>query len=185
MQYATSKSLALKRRPSQLAIEKKKPSGSDAEGEIQVEKQLTRQLSGEIAMSLVAPDKYKRIGELLSSNPQVATELYEMIQKDSIDAMMEELLQESFMKRHNVNGKKYKAHVIKKEDFEKLGADVRDESLSDAVIAALEPVVCLAPDETDFYQVKLLEALLVEVQNKCGDQNWITDFSDCISLILK
>ena len=102
----------------------------------------------------------------------MATELYEMIQKDSIDAMLEELLQESFMKRHKVDGAtKFKALVIKKEDFVKLGSEVRDESLSDAVMAALEPVVCLAPDETEFYQVKLLEALLVEVQNKCSEQN--------------
>ena len=75
------------------------------------------------------------------------------------------------MKRHKVNGKKFKALVIKKEDFEKLGSEIRDESLSDAVIGAIEPVVCLAPDETEFYQVKLLEALLVEVQNKCSEQD--------------
>ena len=69
------------------------------------------------------------------------------------------------------DGKKYKALVIKKEEFEKMGSEIRDSSLSHGVIAAIEPVVCLAPDETGYYQVKLLEALLVEVQNKCGEQD--------------
>ena len=75
-------------------IDKKKSHAGSGDEEIQVvEKKLKRQLSGEIAMSMVANDKLQRIGELLETNPNVATEIYEMIEKDSIDQIMEEMLQ--------------------------------------------------------------------------------------------
>ena len=86
---------------------------------------------------------------------------------------MEELLQEAFNYRHEAeDGRKYKALVIKKEDFERQCSEVRDESLSHAVIAAIDPVVGMPSKDkrTQHYQVKLLEALLVEVQSKCGEQ---------------
>ena len=100
-----------------MSIDKKK---SKDDGEIKVERQLKKQLSGEIAMSMVTQDKNQEIQELLASNPNVATEIYEVIQKDSIDIIMEELLQEAFNYRHEAeDGRKYKALVIKKEDFER------------------------------------------------------------------
>ena len=64
---------------------------------------------------------------------------------------------------HQIDGKQYTAQVIAKEDFEKVVSDYREEGLSDDVITAIETVVCLAPEQTEFYQVKYLEALLNEV----------------------
>ena len=75
----------------------------------------------------------------------------------------------AFSKRHTVDGQKYKASVIKKEDFIDLTGEYGEASLSEATVEAIEPYVCLASDETDFYQVKRLETLLNGVVQKLNE----------------
>ena len=136
---------------------------SDHDEEFFNEKQIPRSISGEIGMSLVSQLKNDLIAATLDEHPEVVAELAGMVEKNSLDEVIYEVQEVAFNKRHFIDGMKYKALVIKKEDFEKLGVDFLDGNdgagISEEVVALIEPLVWLAPDETDFYQVKLLETL--------------------------
>ena len=93
--------------------------------------------------------------------------------------LIHDLQDVAFTKRHTIDGQKYKANVINKEDFVNLTGEYRDGSISDEAIEAIEPFVALATDMTDFYQVKRLETLLngvIQKLNEAYDENVPDDY---------
>ena len=162
-------SLMLQRRPSQLSTTKDDREASD-EDDILDEKTAERNLTGEIGMSLVSQVKNQEILDLLDTNPDVYYELSEIINNETLSMLIHDLQDVSFTKRHTVDGQKYKANVIKKEDFINLTGEYRDGSISDEAIEAIEPFVALATDMTDFYQIKRLETLLNGVIQKLNEE---------------
>ena len=113
-----------------------------------------------MGMSLVAQVKNHQILDLLATNPDIVNELSGVIVENSINDLIYEVQEVSFSKRHVIDGVQYKTVVIEKEAFINLTGEFCDASVSDETIAMIEPLICLAPDKTEFYQVKRLETLL-------------------------
>ena len=82
---------------------------------------------------------------------------------------MEEILEEAFNKTHEDEGKELKRLVVKKDKFLEITEDFKEGGLSKETIESIEPLVALSLDDTEHYQVKLLEAVLAAVQKKYAE----------------
>ena len=82
---------------------------------------------------------------------------------------MEEILEEAFNKTHEEEGKELKRLVVKKDKFLEITEDFKEGGLSKETVDSIEPLVALSLDDTEHYQVKLLEAVLAAVQKKYAE----------------
>ena len=82
---------------------------------------------------------------------------------------MEEILDEAFNMAHEEDGTEFKKLVVKKDKFLEITKDFKDDGLSQDTVDAIEPLVALNLDDTEHYQVKLLEAVLAAVQKKYAE----------------
>ena len=96
----------------------------------------------------------------MASNPAITQELGQLC--DSDGQLIEKIKSASAKKSYKEYGKKKQAVAISKDAF----LDILSKSnytLNDDVIASIEPTVCLTLSQKDFYQVKYLEALILQV----------------------
>ena len=104
------------------------------------------------------------MADLLKNNPNVATELGEIIQTVGIKGIIEDIKHVQIKKTYKVNGKKQQTTVIAKNAFANICEEKKEGGLSDDVIDSIEQVVCLTPSQVSFYQIKSVEALFNEVK---------------------
>ena len=114
-----------------------------------------------MALGMAKKVKNQQMADLLEANPNVATELSEMMKKDGLKAIIEEMKNVQKKKKFKIGKQSRQAQCISKDAFVNIGYDYKEGGLSDDVIDAIEPVVCL-PNQTGFYQIALLEALFAE-----------------------
>ena len=170
--FKRTTSLALTKRPSQLAIGPKLSdgvlSGESSEEEVQLNIKLKKQPS-EIGASLVSSAFGHHIETLIQQNADIADELNQLAKGGLEGALMEEILEEAFNKTHEEEGKELKRLVVKKDKFLEITEDFKEGGLSKETIESVEPLVALSLDDTEHYQVKLLEAVLAAVQKKYAE----------------
>ena len=136
--FKRANSLALTKRPSQLNIGPKlsdgvlSSEGSDEEIVKPVGK-LKKQPS-EIGASLISTAFSQHIETLLDTNTDVGDELNDLVKGSKDGALMEEILDESFNKTHEEDGKEFKKLVVKKEKFVEITGDFKDGGLSEETI---------------------------------------------------
>ena len=83
---------------------------------------------------------------MLEAEPKIAQELTEIIQKTSSQEIIDSIKAMQVKKKYKVKGKNKTAMIIKKSDFLEICKNHRDDGLSEDVIQAIEPVVCLNPN---------------------------------------
>ena len=127
------------------------------------QKAIGAKLIGSMALGMAKKVKNQQMADLLQSNPNVATELSEMIKKDGLKAIIEEMKNVQTKKKYKVGKTNRQAQCVSKDAFVNIGNDYKEGGLSEEVINAIEPVVCLSTSQPQFYQVALLEALFAEV----------------------
>ena len=152
--FKRTTSLALTKRPSQLAIGPKLSdgvlSGESSEEEVQLNIKLKKQPS-EIGASLVSSAFGHHIETLIQQNADIADELNQLAKGGLEGALMEEILEEAFNKTHEEEGKELKRLVVKKDKFLEITGDFKEGGLSKETIESVEPLVALSLDDTEHY----------------------------------
>ena len=168
--FKRTTSLALTKRPSQLAIGPKLSdgvlSGDSSEEEVKPQTSRLKKQPSEVGASLVSSAFGHHIDTLIQQNADIADELNQLAKGGLEGALMEEILEEAFNKTHEEEGKELKRLVVKKDKFLEITEDFKQDGLSKETIESIEPLVALSLDDTEHYQVKLLEAVLAAVQKK-------------------
>ena len=171
--FKRANSLALTKRPSQLNTGPKLLdgvlSGESSEEEYKPATGKLRKQPSEIGSSLISTAFGQHIETLLNTNADIGDELNELAKGNNEGALMEEILDEAFNMAHEEDGIEFKKLVVKKDKFLEITTDFKDDGLSQDTIDAIEPLVALNLDDTEHYQVKLLEAVLAAVQKKYAE----------------
>ena len=95
---------------------------------------MTKKQPSEIGASLISTAFSQHIETLLDTNTDVGDELNDLVKGSKDGALMEEILDESFNKTHEEDGKEFKKLVVKKEKFVEITGDFKDGGLSEETI---------------------------------------------------
>jgi len=87
-----------------------------------------------------------------------------MLSKCAIADLTQAFKDKQIKKKYKVKGKAKTAQVITKDEFLQICEDLYFGNLSDEVVDAFEPSVCLNWNHKDSYQVRLLEILFEDVE---------------------
>ena len=75
--------------------------------------------------------------DLLEANPKLSEEVSEMVKKNGVQAIVDQLKSVAFKKKYKANKKQMQAQVVSKDAFLNAGVDLKDGGFSEEAIEAI------------------------------------------------
>jgi len=91
------------------------------------------------------------MADLLEQNPKVAEELSDMLSRCAISDLMQAFKDKQTKKKYKVKGKQKTAQIITKAEFLQICEDFNGSNISNDVVDAFEPSVCLTVNQKEAY----------------------------------